>query len=332
MRGRRRRGLPYPHVDSQAGNEYAGWQILVAAVNATKSLDDAKLAALARHERGRHDRRQARLQGQMPHQRAHDRSRSAPGAESGNWVTVWPAGGRDARRQADRRRPDRRRWHAGGSNERHGRALISSLLDQALITGILTGGLYGLLALGLSLSWGLLAARQSRPFRDGAAGRLSHLVSGHGDTASRRGGRGSRSSSPSSSTASALHWVFMRFARHRDGLDAHHLRLRGHRRVDAPGIWTADFRRYETAGAASPGSSGSLYVPKLNLVAFLVGGGAGRRRPGRGCATPMSAGRCAPAPRTRRSPPRSASTIAGCRSCSRAFAPPMPASPACSSR
>ena len=38
-------GLPYPFVDAQAGNEYSGWQILVAAVNATKSLDDAKLAA-----------------------------------------------------------------------------------------------------------------------------------------------------------------------------------------------------------------------------------------------------------------------------------------------
>ncbi len=36
--------LPYPHVDSQAGNEYCGWQILVAAIDATKSFDDAKLA------------------------------------------------------------------------------------------------------------------------------------------------------------------------------------------------------------------------------------------------------------------------------------------------
>ena len=31
-----------------------------------------------------------------------------------------------------------------------------SLIEQSLITGILAGGLYGLLALGLSLSWGLL--------------------------------------------------------------------------------------------------------------------------------------------------------------------------------
>jgi branched-chain amino acid transport system substrate-binding protein len=37
-------GLPYPYVDSQAGNEYSGWQILVAAVTATKSLDDKTLA------------------------------------------------------------------------------------------------------------------------------------------------------------------------------------------------------------------------------------------------------------------------------------------------
>jgi branched-chain amino acid transport system substrate-binding protein len=37
--------LPYPHADSQAGYEYAAWQILVAAVNATKSLDDKTLAA-----------------------------------------------------------------------------------------------------------------------------------------------------------------------------------------------------------------------------------------------------------------------------------------------
>ena len=36
--------LPYAHVDSQAGNEYAGWQILVAAINATKSFDDKVLA------------------------------------------------------------------------------------------------------------------------------------------------------------------------------------------------------------------------------------------------------------------------------------------------
>jgi branched-chain amino acid transport system substrate-binding protein len=38
-------GLPYPFADGQAANEYSGWQILTAAVEATKSLEDAKLAA-----------------------------------------------------------------------------------------------------------------------------------------------------------------------------------------------------------------------------------------------------------------------------------------------
>ena len=31
-----------------------------------------------------------------------------------------------------------------------------TLLSQALLSGLLAGGLYGLLGLGLSLSWGLL--------------------------------------------------------------------------------------------------------------------------------------------------------------------------------
>ncbi|HUB96886.1 MAG TPA: amino acid ABC transporter substrate-binding protein [Stellaceae bacterium] len=41
--------LPYPHADSQAGYEYAAWQILTAAVEATKSLDDATLAQWLDH-------------------------------------------------------------------------------------------------------------------------------------------------------------------------------------------------------------------------------------------------------------------------------------------
>ena len=32
----------------------------------------------------------------------------------------------------------------------------ATLFGQSLISGVLAGGLYGLLALGLSLSWGLL--------------------------------------------------------------------------------------------------------------------------------------------------------------------------------
>ena len=36
--------LPYPHIDSQSGFALHSWEVLVAAINATKSLDDEKLA------------------------------------------------------------------------------------------------------------------------------------------------------------------------------------------------------------------------------------------------------------------------------------------------
>jgi branched-chain amino acid transport system substrate-binding protein len=37
--------FPYPHVDLQAGTSFAAWEILVAAAEATKSIDDKKMAA-----------------------------------------------------------------------------------------------------------------------------------------------------------------------------------------------------------------------------------------------------------------------------------------------
>ena len=47
-----------------------------------------------------------------------------------------------------------------------------ALIEQALITGILAGGLYGLLALGLSLSWGLLRLVNLGHFAMALLGRL----------------------------------------------------------------------------------------------------------------------------------------------------------------
>jgi branched-chain amino acid transport system substrate-binding protein len=81
-------GLPYPFVDSQAGNEYSGWQILVAAVNATKSLDDAKLAAwLDTAEvdtvNGKRD-----FKG-LHHTSEHDQQQIRQ-VQKGRWVTVFP--------------------------------------------------------------------------------------------------------------------------------------------------------------------------------------------------------------------------------------------------
>jgi len=81
-------GLPYPHVDSQAGNEYAGWQILIAGVKATKSLDDQKIAAWLDKNwvetiEGKRD-----FSGKS-HTSATDMQQLKQ-AQGGKWVAVWP--------------------------------------------------------------------------------------------------------------------------------------------------------------------------------------------------------------------------------------------------
>lgn len=80
--------LPYPHADSQAGYEYAGWQILEAAVNATRSLDDQVLArwldtATVDTVVGRRDFR------------GKNHTNSVDGSmlrqlQGGKWVAIWP--------------------------------------------------------------------------------------------------------------------------------------------------------------------------------------------------------------------------------------------------
>ena len=97
-------------------------------------------------------------------------------------------------------------------------------------------------------------------------------------------------------------------------------------------IWTADFRRYETAWGNESWVVGSLYVPKLQPDRFPRRHATVRRHMGVAALHLCRPRACALAPRMRRSPPRSASIIAGCRSCCRAFARLMPVSPACSSR
>ena len=80
--------LPFPHADSQAANEYAGWQILVAAVEATKSLEDKKLAAWLE------DNSVDTVVGKRDFKGKWHTSRTDLGqlrqVQGGKWVTVWP--------------------------------------------------------------------------------------------------------------------------------------------------------------------------------------------------------------------------------------------------
>ena len=82
-------GLPYPRVDSQAANEYAGWQILAAAVNGTKSLDDATLANWLEHNQIETVLGKRGFAG--AHHTAEKDLTQLKQVQGGKWVTVWPA-------------------------------------------------------------------------------------------------------------------------------------------------------------------------------------------------------------------------------------------------
>ena len=81
-------GLPYPHVDSQAGNEYSGWQILIAGVKATGSLDDAKIADWLDKNSVETIEGKRGFSGKS-HTSATDMQQLKQ-VQGGKWVAVWP--------------------------------------------------------------------------------------------------------------------------------------------------------------------------------------------------------------------------------------------------
>ncbi len=145
----------------------------------------------------------------------------------------------------------------------------ATLLAQSAITGILAGALYGLLALGLSLSWGLLRLVNISHF---AMALLGAYLTWWLGTAY---GIPAWASGPFIVAAFfaygvALHWVFMRFrvAEMSSMLITFSIAVLLESLLQA--LWTADFRRYETAYASSSIHIGPLFVPTLNLAACAM--------------------------------------------------------------
>ena len=94
---------------------------------------------VAQEEQGHHDLWHVRFDGPYNHG---DAAQLIKQVQNKEWKVVWPTEFAAPGRQADR-------LVSGGMPS-------ATLLGQALISGVLAGGLYGLLAMGLSLSWGLL--------------------------------------------------------------------------------------------------------------------------------------------------------------------------------
>jgi branched-chain amino acid transport system permease protein len=147
-----------------------------------------------------------------------------------------------------------------------------TLLGQAVISGLLAGGLYSLLALGLSLSWGLLRLVNLAHF---ALAFLGAYLTYQLGTAFRL--------DPWLAVllivpaffvlGAALHLVFARF---RVGELTSLLVTFGITVILESVIqwfWTADFRRYETAYGTASTRVGPLFIPTLELLACLTAAG-----------------------------------------------------------
>jgi branched-chain amino acid transport system permease protein len=147
----------------------------------------------------------------------------------------------------------------------------ATLLGQALISGVLAGGLYGLLAMGLSLSWGLLRLVNLSHF---ALAFLSAYIVYELGT--------SYHVEPWWSAAMvvplmfligvAQHWLFDRFKVNELASLLITFSFAVIVEVAIQLYWTADFRRYETEYATRSIKAGPFYIPVMELVLCIVAG------------------------------------------------------------
>jgi ABC-type branched-subunit amino acid transport system substrate-binding protein len=79
--------VPYPYVETQAGGSFAAWQLIDAAVTATKSLDDKVLAQWLR--KNRVDTIIGKLRFDGPNNYGDDLFKVKQ-VHDGKWVVVWP--------------------------------------------------------------------------------------------------------------------------------------------------------------------------------------------------------------------------------------------------
>jgi branched-chain amino acid transport system permease protein len=145
----------------------------------------------------------------------------------------------------------------------------ATLLGQSIVSGLLAGGLYGLLALGLSLSWGLLRLVNLTHFALALLGAYLTYQLGHVFHVA-----------PWFAAAAivpaffvigvAMHAVFayFRVAEFASLLVTFGLAVIIESLIQW--FWTADYRRYETAYATMSIRLGPLYVPTLEMLACLT--------------------------------------------------------------
>jgi len=145
----------------------------------------------------------------------------------------------------------------------------ATLLAQAVVSGLLAGGIYSLLALGLSLSWGLLRVVNLAHFALALLG--AYLTYQLGTAFHVAPWLAAVVIVPAFFVLGVLlHAVFAYFR----VTEFTSLLVTFGLAVILESIiqwfWTADFRRYETAYATASTRVGPLFVPTLELLACLT--------------------------------------------------------------
>jgi len=143
-----------------------------------------------------------------------------------------------------------------------------SLLSQSILSGIFVGALYGLMGLGLSLSWGLLRLINLAHFAFAfLAAYLCYQLATMG-------------MDPLLTLAvivpvffvlgAALHWVMARFAVTPFNSLLLTFGLMGIVESIIQSVWTADFRKLESSYAQQKFKVGELFVPVPEFITLLL--------------------------------------------------------------
>ena len=147
----------------------------------------------------------------------------------------------------------------------------ATLLGQALISGVLAGGMYGLLALGLSLSWGLLKLVNLSHFA--LAFLAAYLTYELGTTYHVAPWWSAAMVVPAMFLIGvAQHWLFDRFKVNELASLLITFSFAVILEVAIQLYWTADYRRFETPYSTLSIKAGPFYIPVLELVLCLVAG------------------------------------------------------------
>ncbi len=144
-----------------------------------------------------------------------------------------------------------------------------SLLGQALVAGVLVGGLYGLLGLGLTLSWGLLHLINIAYF--GLAFLSAYITYHLGTVYGVAPWYAAMLLVPSFfAIGAALHWALARFRV--AGLVSLLVTFGLIVVIEAviQIVWTADFRKLDLPYLTASAKLGPIYLPYMELTAFVL--------------------------------------------------------------